>query len=226
MTLYLKLALYTVTLALIAIPTSVFFGFNWFLVFASFLDLIILFLGLSGAIDKITYKPLGYQVLGLSARILGSIYILFSLSFSVVIVGLFFNVLSSHESLNILPYIVLLNIALVIAYIFLPENENIRFGITRPWVKNKHQDKIDKIIKNIEKLRYKEFVINTDMDKFALVFDMFSQDIQINIYNVFNDRTRIWFKEKIDEAKTVVLNDDEIDEILNNILIDLGELNE
>ena len=222
MTLYLKFALYTVTLSLIAIPTAVFFGFNWFLVFTSFLDILILFLGLSGVIDKITYKPLGYQVLGLSARILGSIYVLFSLSFAVVIVGLFFNILSSHESLKILPYIILLNIALVIAYIFLPENENIRFGITRPWITNKHQDKIDKIVKNIEDLGYKEFVINTDMYKFALVFDMFSQDIQINIYNSFNDRTRIWFKEKIDEAKMVVLKDAEIDEILDNIIINFN----
>ena len=137
MTRFSKYAFYTLTLAMGMIPIFYYFDYNMFLIFLITLNINTLLLGLSGVFDKKTYKPLGYEVLGLAAIILGSVYVVFSLCFAYIIVGLFFNIISSHELVAMLPYLSIIGFILVLLYIFLPENQDIKFGITKPWGKGK-----------------------------------------------------------------------------------------
>jgi len=92
------------------------------------------------------------------------------------------------------------------------------------FIKRKHQEKIDAITDIIQQRGYESFAKNIDMDKFALVINLFNKDIQINIYNSFNDRTKSWFKKKVKDAEKTVLTDDKIEEIFDNILLMVEEL--
>ena len=130
MTLFYKLALFSVVIGTLTALLTCFYEFNYPLVYAVLFTLFILFLGLSGVVEKKTIKVLGTEVLGLSAVLLGSVYILFSLVFLYMIVLAFFDAMifdGVYETLTILW------VVLIIFYFLLPENENIQFGIMRPW---------------------------------------------------------------------------------------------
>jgi len=84
--------------------------------------------------------------------------------------------------------------------------------------------KIDEIADIILQCGYETFVKNIDMDKFALIINLFDDNIKTNIYNSFNDRTKSWFKKKVKDADKIALTDDEIEEIFDNILLMVEEL--
>ena len=79
------------------------------------------------------------------------------------------------------------------------------------WIKNKISEyekimanknkKIDEIADIILQCGYETFVKNIDMDKFALIINLFDDNIKTNIYNSFNDRTKFWFKKRLKMLK-------------------------
>ena len=219
MTRFYKYILYSITLFLILIPVVFYLDYNLYLIIFIEIDIITLLLGLSGLFDKITMKPWGEEVLGLSAILQGIIYIILSISFTYMIVGIFFYVIEGKEFLDISSSIVFLWIVLFIFDIFLPENQDIKFGITQPWIKEKHQKKIAKVIEYIDQNGYELFITNVDIDKLALIFSYFDKNIQVGIYNNLSNNSSKYFEKKVKDAKNIKLSHEEIDKILDNILV-------
>jgi hypothetical protein len=219
MTRFYKYIFYTIILSEILIPVFSYFDLQLSLLIFVTLNVITLLLGLSGIFDKITVKPLGKEVLGLSAILQGIVYILLSFSFTYLIIGIFFNIIEGGEEfINVSSGIFLLFIVLSLFSPLLPANQNIKFGITQPWIRQKHQEKINKITKYIDKYGYLAFSTNMEMYKFALVFKYFDRNIQVGIYNSFNDKTAKWFEDKVNEAENIKLSNDEINKTLDYLI--------
>jgi len=215
MTFFYKLAILTVVVALISTFLMRFYDFNHFLFYASLLGVFTLFIGLSGVFEKKTLKPLGDEVLGLSAVLLGSTYVVFALLFFYLLVRLY----SAFRIPEWIPTaFTTLWFVLVVLYFLLPEDEDIKFGIMRPWSPSKYKDKIEKIEDFIEQYGYEYFLKNMDIDKFMFIIHFFDTQTQEKIFNSMNERTREFFLKKQEDSQKKELSDQEIEHIFNSIL--------